>query len=88
MKRKDSMPAWVYLALSSIESRKGALVLVWISVVTMVYCVPWSNIVGKDKWITKLFLCDDWTWAAIMVPVTLWYWMSMKWIDKHSSWET
>jgi hypothetical protein len=74
MDRKDDMPIWVFLGLMNIETRKGALILFWCSFAFAIFCIPLS-----------LYL-EDWSWAAMMFPVTLWYWMSMKWVDKNSSW--
>jgi hypothetical protein len=33
-----------------------------------------------------LFLIDDWEWFAMMLPMTIWYWLSMKWVDKKRGW--
>lgn len=74
MERKDNMPVWVFLGLMNIETRKGAKILLMSSLAFTLFCIPLS-----------LYL-DDWSWLAMMVPVTLWYWLSMKWVDKHSSW--
>ena len=40
----------------------------------------------ETPWVSKLFLIDDWEWFAMMIPMTLWYWLSMKWIDKNRGW--
>jgi hypothetical protein len=45
-----------------------------------------ASIVTNHGWVKKLFLIDDWSWFAMMVPVTFWYWMSMNWLDKNSGW--
>jgi hypothetical protein len=80
------MPIWVYLAFSSISTRKGALILIWVSVVSTIYCLPWSRFITPHDLVNKIFLIDDWSWFAMMVPVTFWYWISLKWIDKNSGW--
>lgn len=74
MDRKDNMPIWVFLGLMNIETRKGAMILVLCSLAFTVFCIPLS-----------LYL-EDWSWLIMMVPVTLWYWLSMKWVDNNSSW--
>jgi hypothetical protein len=87
MKKADDMPLWVSLAFSSIESRKVALWLVFGCVLFSAYCIPWANYFGSVDWVVKIFLIDDWSWFAMMVPITLWYWLSLKWIDNNSGWE-
>ena len=86
MKKTDTAPLWVFLAFSSIETRKGALILLWSSLVFSFYCIPWVNYFNGNGWVPKLFLIDDWSWFAMMLPMTAWYWLSLKWIDKNSSW--
>jgi len=83
MKKTDSTPLWVFLALSSIESRKGALILIWSSLIFSIYCIPWVNYFQGNIWIEKLFLIDDWEWFAMTIPMTVWYWYSLKWVDKN-----
>ncbi|MDH5648939.1 MAG: hypothetical protein OEY67_04720 [Gammaproteobacteria bacterium] len=74
MERKANMPLWVFLGLMNIETRKGALILVWTCFVFSVLCVPLS------------YYLKDWSWAAMMFPVTLWYWACLRWVDSHSLW--
>jgi hypothetical protein len=80
------MPLWVYLAFSSIATRKGALLLIGASVVFTIYCVPWTRITTNNHAVMKIFLIEDWSWFVMMVPVTFWYWMSLRWIDNNSKW--
>ena len=69
------MPLWAFLGLMNIETRKGALILVWCCIACSIACIPLSCYL------------EDWSWTAMMFPVALWYWLSMKWVDNHSSWE-
>jgi len=85
MEKTKNMPLWVFLAFSSIETRKMALILTWVSVVFTLYCIPWVNYTDSSL-VKTLFLIDDWSWAAIMVPICLWYWLSIRWLDKNSAW--
>lgn len=78
MDKRDNMPLWVFLALMNIETKKGALILIWCSVAFGLICIPMS--------IYQPFGTVDWTWVAMMAGVTLWYWLSMKWVDKHALW--
>jgi hypothetical protein len=86
MKKTSTMPLWVFLAFSSIESRKGALIMIWSSLAFTFYCIPWVNYIHVDARIARFLLIDDWTWFAFMLPMTLWYWVSMKWIDRNGGW--
>ena len=87
MQKNDDMPLWVFLALSSIETRRGALLLIWSSIVFSIYCIPWVSFYADNEWIARLFLIDDWEWFAMMLPMTLWYWLSMRWVDKNRGWQ-
>jgi len=80
MEKTDNMPIWVFLAYSSINTRKAALWLIRACVAFSVYCV--------QDWVGTIFLIDDWSWLAMMVPITFWYWISLRWLDNHSGWET
>jgi hypothetical protein len=79
-------PLWVSLTLSSVHSRTGALTLVFGNVLFTIYCIPWCIFIGPEYWIKKLFLLEDWNWFAMMIPITLWYWLSLKWIDNNIGW--
>ncbi|MEQ1637338.1 MAG: hypothetical protein ABL903_11650 [Methylococcales bacterium] len=88
MIKSDTMPMWVFLAFSSINTRKAALILIWSCLIFTLYCIPWVAIIPPNNaWISKLFLIDDWSWFAMMLPMSLWYWLSLKWVDKHIGWE-
>jgi len=86
MEKTDNMPIWVYLAFSAITTRKGALWLIWTCVVFSAYCIPWALFFPGRDWVVQLFLIDDWSWFAMMLPVIFWYWLSLRWIDRHSGW--
>ena len=87
MEKKDNMPLWVFLAFSSINTRKGALTLIWGCAVFSLYCIPWSQFFADQEWVGNIFLIDDWSWLTMMVPMILWYWLSLKWIDKNTAWK-
>lgn len=86
MEKTDNMPIWVYLAFSSITKRTSALLLIYSCMAFSVYCVPWGLLFPDRKWAVQIFLIDDWSWMPIMVPMTLWYWLSLRWIDKNIGW--
>jgi len=86
MNKKNKMPIWVALAFSSIESRRVALYLVFFCAIFTVYCFPWPRIFGATTWVAKIFLIDDWSWFAVSLVTTLWYWLGLKWIDNNFGW--
>jgi hypothetical protein len=88
MERTSGMPIWVYLAFSGIRTRRGALALIGASVLCTLYCVPWPQLFPLPGRLAGLFLVDDWSWFALMVPVTLWYWLSLRWTDRNAIWTT
>lgn len=86
MTKQDKMPVWVALAFSSIESRKVALYFVYTCAAFTIYCFPWSRYFTNATWVAKIFLVDGWSWFVTSLACTLWYWLSLKWIDDHSGW--
>lgn len=87
MQKSDDMPLWVYLALSSIETRKGALLLILSNVLFSAYCIPWITLYTDTAWVAKVFLIEDWEWFTWSSPMTVWYWLSLKWVDKNRGWQ-
>ena len=86
METDKKIPLWVFLAFSSIKTRKGALILISCSVIFSLYCIPWPLFFDADI-IKTVFLIDDWSWIAMMAPIVLWYWISLKWVDNNIGWE-
>lgn len=86
MEKKDNTPLWVFLAFSSINTRKGALILIWSCVIFSLYCIPWSQFFSDQEWVATIFLIDDWSWLAMMIPMIIWYWLSLRWVDKNTAW--
>jgi len=86
MEKTKKMPIWVSLAFPSINTRKGALLLIFSSVLFSIYSIPWSSLFTGVPWISSIFLIDDWSWVALMIPITFWYWLSLKWVDNNSVW--
>ena len=87
MQKTDDLPVWVYLAFSSIETRKGALLLILSNVLFSAYCIPWVNLYTESEWVAKLFLIEDWEWFTWSSPLSIWYWLGLKWVDKNRGWE-
>ena len=87
MKKIDKTPLWVSLVYANVHTRKMALIMVIFCVVFTFYCVPWVQF-SKSSVVTELFLIEDWSWFAMMIPMTIWYWISLKWVDKNAGWES
>ncbi|MCF6202068.1 MAG: hypothetical protein L3J59_00145 [Methylococcaceae bacterium] len=87
MEKKDNTPLWVFLAFSSINTRKGALILIWSCIIFSLYCIPWSLFFSDQEWVARIFLIDDWSWLAMMIPIVIWYWLSLRWVDKNTAWD-
>jgi hypothetical protein len=75
MQRSPDMPIWVFLAFANIETRKGALILFWSCLTFSIACIPLS------------YYLQDWSWVAVMFPCSLWYWLSLRWVDRNTGWE-
>lgn len=88
MIKTKSTPLWVFLAFSAIETRKGAMLLIWACALFTLYCLPWNSITNNalGEFGKQVFLIDDWSWFAMMLPMTLWYIASLMWMDKHDGW--
>lgn len=86
VKKTDNMPWWVLLAFASIPSRKAALWLITASLLFTVYCVPWVFFIDHAL-VSALFLITDWSWVAMMVPIVIWYCLSLRWVDRYGGWE-
>ena len=87
MKKIDKTPLWVSLVYANVHTRKMAIIMVVFCVAFTVYCVPWAHY-SKNTVVANLFLIDDWSWVAMMIPMTIWYWLSLKWVDKNAGWES
>ena len=81
------MPLWVLLAFSSIQKRKHAIILIWASTLFTLYCIPLVKFTNNEL-VATLFMIDDWSWLAMMIPICIWYILSLRWMDKNDAWET
>ncbi len=85
--KTTKMPLWVLLAFSSIQKRKHAIILIWACVLFTLYCLPWMNFT-ENEMVSTLFLIDDWSWLAMMIPICFWYILSLRWMDQNNAWES
>ena len=82
----DITPLWVNLAWASVPTRKIAVWLIYSCVIFALYCVPWVQF-SSNPLVARFFLLQDWWWFASMIPLIIWYWLSLKWVDNHDGWE-
>ena len=79
------MPIWVLLAFSSIHKRKHAKILISACLLFTLYCLPWTAFIDNEI-VSTLFLIDDWSWIAMMIPICIWYILSLRWMDQNNAW--
>jgi len=82
---ETKIPLWVFLAFSSIQKRNHALILIWACIIFSIYSLPWSTFINNDL-VATLFLIEDWSWIAMMLPICAWYILSLRWMDTNDSW--
>lgn len=87
MKVSETTPMWVQLAWGNVGARKIAVWMIVFCVLFMLYCIPWTQF-SSHPVVAKLSLINDWYWAGSMLPLTIWYWLSLKWVDRHNAWES
>ena len=78
MQTTPDQPLWVSLGLANISTRKGALTLFLICLACAIACIP----LAYYRWISWI----DWSWAAVMFPCALWYWLCIRWMDNNAGW--
>jgi hypothetical protein len=83
---ETKIPLWVFLAFSSIQKRNHALILIWACIIFSIYSLPWSTFINNDL-VSTLFLIEDWSWIAMMIPISAWYILSLRWMDTNDGWE-
>ena len=81
------VPWWVFAAVFYIKTRAGGAWLLGICLASTLYCLPWSQFLNANSRIAWLFLAPDWSWFAIMVPMTLWYWLAVRWMNRNNAWQ-
>lgn len=86
MDRKDNMPMWVFFGLSSINTRKGGMMLFWSCMIFAVACIPWAILVPGADFIPEAIRLDDWSYAGLTLLCAVYYWLCIRWVDKNASW--
>lgn len=73
MKRMENMPLWVYWGLWTINSRKVAMMYLFLAVLLSFILVPYAFMIEKYYYF-------------LVVVSPLWYWGSIKWADNNNAW--
>ena len=71
---RDTWPELVQLGLWGIPSRRAAWAFVWLCLAIAVGCVAYG-------FVNPLFFA-----GGLLVFAALWYFLSILWVDKNSSW--
>jgi len=74
MKRHDQMPALVYWGLWGISTRRVAAVYMWGCI-----AVGTVSTIAADR-------SPQVPHGIVFFLAALWYWHSIRWVDKNSSW--
>jgi predicted transporter len=74
---RDCYPWWVKVGLWGLPNRAAVWAFVWLSVLAAVGCVAYAVWVGHPRWYAGLLFLL----AALM------YWLAIRWVDRHGSWE-
>lgn len=87
MDEEIKRPLWVELVFSVINKRIHALMLIWVSVLFTLYCVPWRRFLDEQSILAKLLVIEDWSWLAMMAVIMTWYLLALRWMDRNKAWE-
>lgn len=68
-------PSWIRIGLWGIRSRALALGFMWLSIVIATLGVAYGF---RDA---RFFACAAFYFSALM------YWLSIRWVDTHDTWE-
>ncbi len=71
---RSTWPVMVRLGLWGLPTRGAAWAFFWLSIAIAVGCVAY----GFVDW--RFFI------GGIMVFAALWYYLSIRWVDQHSTW--
>jgi hypothetical protein len=77
-------PFWVQAATSTVRSARGGRWLVGVCVLCSVYCLPWPVLLGQVE--QPWYLAPDWSWFVVMLAMTAWYAIAVRWMNRHRAW--
>ena len=72
--QEKKRPLWVRVGLWGLPNRASAWAFVWLSIVIAAGCVAYGFV--------------DWRFfsGGVMVLAALWYYLSIRWVDRHGRW--
>ncbi len=74
---EKSYPWWVKISLWGLPGRAYGLAFAGVSVLACTGTCAYLIRIGHPLWYAGLFFL----WAALL------YWLSVRWVDRHGSWE-
>ena len=78
-------PWWVKLCMIGARSRRAMVAYMWLSAAAAVLLVGLAVInAGTLRASTATIL---WVGAAALALAVPWYWLAIRWIDSHGSWD-
>ncbi len=73
---KKARPFWVRVGLWGLSTRKSAWVFVWLSLGIAIVSVAYAAVSADRRFLV----------GASLVVAALWYYASIRWVDRHGSW--
>jgi hypothetical protein len=67
-------PLWVSIALWGLSTRASAWLFFWLSILIAAGSLAYSLIDAR------------FTLGGLLVLAALWYYLAIRWVDRHSSW--
>jgi predicted transporter len=75
---RQRYPWWVKVSLWGLSTKASAWVFVGLSLMYVVGCVAYAVTAGDPRWYAGL----------LFLLAALIYWLSIRWVDQHGSWES
>jgi hypothetical protein len=73
---RNERPLWVKIGLWGLHTRVAAWVFVWLSLALAMASVTYAAMTGDRRFLV----------GGILVVAALWYYGSIRWVDRHGSW--
>ena len=76
MEHRVDLPFWVYLCLAHVKTRTKAHLLL----IFFIVCFFLMS--------TLSYVTSEWRWSLISGSLVVWIFLSIRWIDRYSTWDT
>jgi hypothetical protein len=74
---RDQYPSWVQAAVWGLPNRPVAWAVVWMCTAAAIGCVAYAFLAPNPHFFV----------GASLFLSALWYWLAIRWVDRHGSWE-